>query len=342
MELSSMPGLHPVASAVLVAVLVLLLCAGLIFTHLRRKAGQRAGIQALSELKWRDFSHLVLEALRRDGWVEDDIDRQPGDSGFDFVLSRNGERALLSCKHGRTFRLGEGMVRDLATAVRMHGASGGIIATLGSIEGFAREVAEANQIEVMDGDQLWQRVIPLMPAATLHDIDAETQRQSKRQMGIASAASLTIGAAVFMVLAGGSPDAFDAPVRSSPQPALTSTPSAPVPTPAPNRAVVPVMDDRNGDGLGIADPEPDPFGGDLRLAVASSLRSMPGLGRVEWSTRSTLVLGLAEQDTRDDVIDPLVEETCRMLVQHEELRFTRLQLEPAPGHDTPVRWRQCR
>ncbi|TXK64552.1 restriction endonuclease [Alkalisalibacterium limincola] len=326
-----MLGLHPVVIAAFVAATAVGLSAAYLLTHARRKARERAGIEALAQVKWRDFAHLVLEAMRRDGYVEEDLERQPGDSGFDFVLAREGERVLLSCKHGRTFRLGEAVVRDFATAVRMHGVSGGIIATLGTIEGFAREVAEANQIDVIDGAQLWQRVAPLMPEPVTEHIQHHTQAEAKRRLGIATAASLTLGAVVFLALAGVQdrrPTATEIATRSA-----LPVPAATAPRPAPLSQV-------NGrtDPLELDDQALN----HRRLTAARSLASMPALIHADWSTRSTLVLSLAEHDTRNEVIDPLVDEACRMLVQYEELRYTRLQLEPAPGRDSPVRWRQCR
>lgn len=326
-----MLGLHPVVIAAFVVATAIGLSAAYLLTHARRKARERAGVEALSQLKWREFAHLVLEALRRDGYVEEDLERQPGDSGFDFMLSRKGERVLLSCKHGRTFRLGEVVVRDFATAVRMHGVSGGIIATLGTIEGFAREVAEANHVVVLDGAQLWERVAPLMPDPVTDHIQRHTQEESRRQLGIATAASLTLGGVVFLALAGlqeGSARSDTLAMRNAvPVPAVVTPRPAPLPQ-VHGRQDTAELDDRALN--------------QRRVSAARSLATMPGLMRAEWSTRNTLVLGLADLDTRSDALDPLVDDACRTLVQYEELRYTRLQLEPAPGQDAPVRWRQCR
>ena len=57
-----------------------------------------------------------------------------------------------------------------------------------------------------------------------------------------------------------------------------------------------------------------------------------------WSTQSTLVVGLAREDGIDAGI---VNEACAILVEYEELRYTRLQLEPPAGTTGQVRWRQC-
>jgi restriction system protein len=50
------------------------------------------------------------------------------------------------------------------------------------------------------------------------------------------------------------------------------------------------------------------------------------------------VLTLTQTDGKDR---PLIEEVCRTLTQYEELRYTRVQLEPPMNSTVPVRWRQC-
>src|SRR5690606_31432614 len=57
-----------------------------------------------------------------------------------------------------------------------------------------------------------------------------------------------------------------------------------------------------------------------------------------WSTQSTLVVSMARPDSMDR---GLVNDACAILVEYEELRYSRLQLEPPPGSEVPVRWRQC-
>lgn len=335
-----MLGLHPAVVAVIFVVIALSASAGYLLTHARSRARTQAGILALSDLKWREFAQLVLEALRKEGYVEEDIERQPGDSGFDFVLSRNGERVLLSCKHGRHFRLGEANVRDFATAVRMHGVAGGIIATLGSIEGFAREVAEANQIQVIDGAQLWQRVEGYLPTGTVGHIDHAVDGEARRRVGIASAASIALGAVLFVSLAGLERGPASAgTLANTVERSTTTAPAARIqPAASQSGLGIPGVNGRGEAPVRLGES-------DLlarRQAAVQTLMTMPAFGTANWSTQSTLVLGLAERDTHPETIAPLVEEACEVLVQFEELRFTRLQLEPPPGVDTPVRWRQCR
>ena len=75
-----------------------------------------------------------------------------------------------------------------------------------------------------------------------------------------------------------------------------------------------------------------------RLAAATEVGELEAAENAGWSTQSTLVIRM----NRADGIDTgLVNEACAILVQYEELRYTRLQLEPPAGTTGQVRWRQC-
>ena len=50
--------------------------------------------------------------------------------------------------------------------------------------------------------------------------------------------------------------------------------------------------------------------------------------RASWSTQSTLVVSLEREDGIDSGV---VNDACAILVEYEELRYTRLQLEPPAG-----------
>ena len=55
-----------------------------------------------------------------------------------------------------------------------------------------------------------------------------------------------------------------------------------------------------------------------------------------WSAQRTLLLVLNRTDGKDEA---LIDETCRILLQHEELRYTRIQLNPPADSAQAVRWR---
>lgn len=301
----------------------------LIQTYLRRRAEAEAGIAHLASLRWRDFVYLTLECLRREGLVEASIERQPGDSDFDFVLARNGQRWLLACKHGTRYRLGEQSVRDLATAVRMQGAEGGIIATLGEADGFAGEIAKAHGIRLLDGRRLWSMVSDLIPAEVGQAIREHGRRRAQRLLALAGLGALVLAAGVYSLADGGSPaDAIDA-VRTqadSARPAARAQAATPALIPTGEAALPP----RLSEDEALA----------RREAAADRVARIEAVNSAAWSTRSTLIIAL-NRPLEAVEHDP-VAAACEILVEYEELRYTRLQIEPPPDSDAPVRWRQCR
>lgn len=330
-----MTGLHPVFLALVVALLAGTASYWLIGIRGRRATEGACGIDALAALKWRDFAHFVLEALRRDGFVEEDIERQPGDSGFDFMLGRDGQRHLLSCKHGRAYVLGEQAVREFATAIRMQGADGGVIATLGKVDGFAREIAEAHRIDLIDGNLLWPRVALLMSPQVRERVRQEAAERVNRRLMAAGAGCLGLGLATF--LAAGAlitPDpipATDTTVvasaaagsgRSAPG-TRESTPSAAQDT----DAATPVEFD-------------EAMLNARRAAAMQRIDGLPSVLRAVWSTRSTLVVSM--RASGEEIADAAIDDACSILVEYEELRYTRLQIDPPENSGLPVRWRQCR
>lgn len=72
--------------------------------------------------------------------------------------------------------------------------------------------------------------------------------------------------------------------------------------------------------------------------AAARVADLPQATQALWSTQSTLVISMVSGDGIDSGV---VNDACAVLVEYEELRFTRLQLEPPPGSNAPVRWRQC-
>src|SRR5687768_12987053 len=72
----------------------------------RRQDEAETGIRALAAMRWREFSHFVLDAMRHRGYdvltADDEAERG---QQTEFLLSTGGQRSLLSCKHGSAYRL---------------------------------------------------------------------------------------------------------------------------------------------------------------------------------------------------------------------------------------------
>ncbi|WP_158637187.1 restriction endonuclease [Arenimonas daejeonensis] len=215
--------MSPLVAAIVVTVAALLVSGWWFGVHRRRKAETAAGISALAGMKWRECAGLVLQALGEKGYAEAPASRQPGDGGTEFLLMKGDERCLLGYKHGTAYRLGEANVRDFANAVQLQGATSGILVTLGSAEGFARDLARRYGMELIDGSSLWPQVEPFAPAALIEDIRNQAAQKNVRGQRMGQVASVVLGLLVFAIGTAMQPS-------DPPTPAVTGTPPASAPS----------------------------------------------------------------------------------------------------------------
>jgi restriction system protein len=321
-------------SSVLVAILVTLTGLAASYwwfgVHRRRQAETEAGVNSLAGMKWRECVGLVLEALSREGFREAPSSRQPGDGGTEFVLTRNNEQVLLAYKHGTAYRLGEANVRDFANGVQLQGATSGILLTLGSADGAARDVARRYGVEVIDGHALWPKVQDYVPAPIVDQVRREAAEKTKRGLWVGSVISVLVGIAVLVAT-----HPFD---FSS----VAEAPVAAVPAAAP--AAVAKMDTETAQMNAAAQAMEkvarmtDAERAQRRAQAAAKVASIAQIANAGWSTQSTLLVSLAKTDGQDT---ELTAEVCRLLTQYEELRYTRVQLDPPLDSKVSVRWRQC-
>jgi hypothetical protein len=341
-------GVSPWIAAVIATAVALLASTWWFGIHRRRLAENSAGVQALAGMKWRECAGLVLQAMAEKGYTELPSSRQPGDGGAEFLLVKENERCLLGYKHGTAYRLGEANVRDFANAVQLQGATTGMLVTLGSAEGFARDLARRYGVDLVDGRSLWPQVEPFAPAHLVEDIRHQAATGIRRGQQMGAVGSLVLGVVVFGIAQLG--------VEESPMPASAGAPSdAPAstqasagpataaPTPAP--AAEPEFQDEASRQASDAMKElaavaqlTDEERALRRRQAASRVADLEQANRAYWSTQSTLVVSLVREDGIDTGI---VNETCAILVEYEELRYTRLQLEPPSDSTVPVRWKQC-
>lgn len=347
-------GSSPLIAAVVATVAALLASSWWFGVHRRRLAETRAGVQALAGMKWRECAGLVLQAMAEKGYAELPSSRQPGDGGAEFLLVKDDERCLLGYKHGTAYRLGEANVRDFANAVQLQGAGSGILVTLGSAEGFARDLARRYGVDLMDGRSLWPQVEPFAPPNMVASIRDQAAREIRKGQRIGMAGSVLLGLLVFAgsYLASRPAEVEPAP-SAAPAPTADAVPAgdeaATDPAPAAETAAPAETAPRFADE---ASQQADAALRELeevaklteqermqrRLAAASEVSELEQADNAIWSTQSTLVIRMADADGIDT---GLVNDACAILVKYEELRYTRLQLEPPGGSTAPVRWRQC-
>lgn len=325
-------------SAVVFAVVVTALCllaVGWWFgVHRRRLAESDAGVQSLANMKWRECIGLVLEALQKEGYREAPADRQPGDGGAEYLLTRNHEKVLLSYKHGTAYRIGEANVRDFANGVQLQGATNGILITLGTAEGSARDVAKRYGVQLIDGPALWPKVQGYAPVSIKDYVSEVASARTRKGLWLGAIASVALGLVTLLISGIVEGDLAASPVNAAtitrPNAVLASTMTVEDPTLMQIKATARAM-------AAVAKLT-DQQRAQRRVQAA---REVSGIGQVAgagWSTQSTLQLNLKQADGNDL---PLIDEVCRILTQYEELRFTRVQLDPPESSNLAVRWRQC-
>ncbi len=316
----------------LIPIVVFLLVGAAVSVYLRLvrlpREESAAGVAALAAMRWRDFIQLVLDALIQRGYERVFETNSSGENG-DYVLEREGQRYLLSSKHGAAYVLGSTAIAEFASAIRMRGAAGGLLVTPGRFAPEAQPLARAQRIELLDGPTLWPELRPLMTADQRSAISAPSLKALRRATWLGWSGALLVGGLLYAVW-GRNPNSEN-DVVSAPIPTATTPRRAPAPSPTPSRPAVPAA---QADASAVpTDPVELEH---RRAAAASAVSGLPGIDRALWQTQSTLLVYLL-----DAQFDPL-SEICPELERYDELAATRLQLQPPSGSNRPVRFVQCR
>ena len=322
-------------AALLVTVLGLAITAVWFGINRRRQAEAEAGVQSLAKLKWRDCIAVVLEALQREGYS---IRASATSEGTETMLDKGRDKVLLDYKHGTAYCLGEASVREFAAQVRMRGAHRGILATLGTLEAGAGGAAAAGDILLIDGPQLWSMVRPFLNDAMLAAIGSQASAATRKGWWKGITASVLAGAVVYFgsqMLQEPGPAAKDVSESVSTPPAQSV--SAPQQTAPAQDAMLRQL---NATAAAMAEVEkltPQQLV-QRRAAAAKQVAQLAQVNTAAWSAQRTLLLTLNSTDGKDQ---KLIEEVCRILLQNEEMRYTRIQLDPPEGSTQAVRWRLC-
>lgn len=321
-----------VASALVIAVILGGAASAWIWVVRCKQLILDSGIRTLAAMRWREFSRFVIEALQAQGFDANRIE-PTSESGThaDLMLNRDGQTWLLSCKQGANYRINTTQVNELADAVRFNGAAGGILATLGRIEPEARK--NHRGLELLDGATLWPLIDPLLPPSLHQDLVTKARTNSIRMSVLAWLAALALGPVLAVGLGLGkvpSDSASAAPAIAQVEPAATPAPATEGTSPAPASST-PTASAAGG----TASPAPTSEQ-EQRVAVIRDVNALPGIERAVWSTRSTLMVYLADESG-----NKRVNEICTMLVRHDQLRLSRLQLQPPARSSSAVRFLQC-
>jgi hypothetical protein len=284
------------------------------------------GIAALSDMRWREFIHLVLDVLAGRGFVRVNDPTATSDEA-DIPLERDGELWLLSSRHGASYVLGSGDLAEFANTMRLRSAQGGLLATPGIFAPEARTFAEPQRIELLDGPALWPELRERLPDAQRRSIGAQARIRARQHAWFGWLLGVIAGALVFLLAHGSGNDAdtaaaTTASVASSrgpaamPKPAATRKPATDI-WPAPRDAAPATL-------------EHD------RTEAARAIGSLPMVDRALWSSQSTLLVYVsnANADAKSAI--------CPLLERYPELVASRVQLQPPESSGEPVRFFQCR
>jgi len=330
--------------ALLLALIVWFLATAYFWLIKRKRKETQLGLNALAGMHWREFSLIVRRAMHEQRGLQDVPDeavdnREPRS---DFLMHDGPQRWLLSCKHGRAYRIGTAAVNELGAAARLAGARGGILITEGKVERDGRIAAEKQNVEVLDGPLLWPLLQPYLPGDMEARVQAGARREAIRRISIAALGAATLGLMVGLgsLTAGLEKEWTGAPAATPPAVAspTAATAAAMAPTgaaPASATAQAPATPAADA-ALPAMDANPDNATLDrYQQELSRKVATHPGVASGIWLTRQTLAINRTGEI---EAIWPLI---CAEVTRYPALRTVRIQLNPRPGVDEPVRWRQC-
>ena len=107
-------------------------------------------VEQARSMGWRDFSVLVEEALRQQGFVVSRLNGGPAD----FQIEKNGRVTLVSAKRWKAANLGIEPLRELVAERDRLQASNSVCITLGQVSAKARDFAAQNRITLISNGDL--------------------------------------------------------------------------------------------------------------------------------------------------------------------------------------------
>ena len=294
----------------------------------RRDDETAAGLLALAGMRWRDFSRLVLEAMELRGLARiPSVHEEKQEHSSSFVLGGEGKRQLLACKHGSAYRIGSAAVDEFASEIRLRGTQGGILVTEGMLDKDGLEKAGRHHIEIIDGPRLWPTVKPMVEGKLQRRIVGNASARARRHIAIAWLGSVTLGLAVALVF----PSVLNPVDHPAEAPAAVAThPAARPATANPPAGTSPATTAATALAE-VSEADTDRH----RAEISRKLAKVAGINRGVWISKSTLEVDRTIAETE---AWPLV---CGQLRAYPELALTRVQMNPPPGSDEQVRWRQC-
>lgn len=140
---------------------------------------QQSGIGSIRTLKWADFELLIGEAYRRQGYQVTENGGGGADGGIDLIIHREGERALVQCKHWQVYKVGVKPIRELYGVLVAERADRAICVTSGTYTQEAKVFAQGKPIELIDGALLERMIAPVRRQEPDRNLITMTDKPSK-------------------------------------------------------------------------------------------------------------------------------------------------------------------
>jgi predicted RNA-binding Zn-ribbon protein involved in translation (DUF1610 family) len=125
----------------------------------------RWGKELLDALEWKRFEHLCAGYFETLGF-KSKVAREGPDGGVDIHLYAEGSSVpsiLVQCKAWKTYTVGVKGIRELLGAMTAAGVSEGMFITTSGYTAEARQFAAANNIDLIDGEDLLRKIAATRP-----------------------------------------------------------------------------------------------------------------------------------------------------------------------------------
>ena len=96
-----------------------------------------------------DFENVLKELYEQKGYLVETT-KTTGDQGADLVIEKGGIRTVVQAKYYSS-PVGNAAVQEVVAAIKFYNADAGIVVTNNSFTDAAKELAEANDIQLIDG-----------------------------------------------------------------------------------------------------------------------------------------------------------------------------------------------
>jgi hypothetical protein len=190
-------------------------------------------------------------------------------------------------------------------------------------------------VQLIDGTTLWPKVRNFVLPSLYQGVRNEASARTNKAMWGGVLGSVVVGALAFVALGGSLPTGKDSAVVAD---ADVASMGASTRAPRSDAAMLQQINATAKALEEVAKLTPEQLA-ERRAAAARSVSDLPRVRQAAWSAPRTLLVSL-ESAGADGKDDQLLNEVCRILVQNEEMRFTRVQME-TPSVDQRVRWRLC-